>query len=629
MKNIILKNTIVSLTEILDEKGRFAGMNLKLYPVSQDHIYTTSDTTNVVRNFPEVLYEKGFDFDLKSLIDFTMSLNHNISTAMYDLRKKMPNGGELDYVVKSKFEEDIFVKINVTKHFFRKKNLGRNKVTLSFFEDDEDFGKNELIAIPFTKKDIQILFSLITQKTSSFINSSLVFLPAERVEAETGEFIREVNVPFMKVANSIVVDNIWLHGQEILNLMFLVDQLNYEFEIEKNLDLLNGFYRQLKFVNENGVMAIYIKKMNINNEEESLVDMDSGKEYHLRMTVSSFVLTVLSMFLSVKMLQHADFEDDFDKEDTKYKSQSVFNEIKHIKYHISTKESFIGLGYNNSKKRGEEVRFAAVVKDKAFVLNDEDGNSFDFMYEKNGQKLLVLEKIDISLRDQWPKLLEALSMAYTRTYLKWDKTAFKRRFFVTNNEMGKWYKYEFDITSSESNKAAAVMIVNKYLINGKDDYELIASYRQPLFKRYLYQLIIILLNISTYFEHTEFKIEVNKKDIMKFRFQSMKKMSILKKNENILYGFERNGKEFIWGIFSDKNNMKEILTDQDIKLLNISSFFRLVRGDWLPFVGEKICIGPDRYLTDIYGEFFLEKSFGEGEVWASNMYFATALEETL
>jgi len=625
MKNIILKNAIVTLNEIIDEKGQFSGMNIKFMPVSQDHIYTTSDTTNIVREFPDFLYKNGFNFDLKSLIEFTMSLNSNISTAMYDIRKKMPNGGELNYIINSKYEESNFLKVNVTKHFFRNKNLGRNKVSLCFFENDEDFGKNELIEISFTKKDVQILFNLIVEISSSFINSKVSFIPAKRVDIESGEEIRETSVSFMKVANSVVIDGIWLHGQEILNLMFLVDQLNYEFEVEKKLDTLNSFYRQLRFVNENGIMSIYLKKMNANSEEEDLVDMETNRKYHLKLDISSYLLTLMSMFLSVKMLQHGEYEEDLNSE---YENANKFNNIKNIKYHISMKESFVGFGYNNSKKRGEEVTFAAVVKDNAFSIVDENNNKLDLMFEKNGEKIVVLDQINISLRDQWPKLLEALSMAYTKSYLKWDKKSFHRRFFVTNNEKGRWYKYEFDISGSEENKASAVLVINKYLISGKD-FELISSYRQPLFKRYLFQLIVILLNISSYFEKTDFKITTNKKDIMKFRFQSLKRMSILRKNEDIVYGFERNGEEFTWGIFSDKNKMKEVIPSQDIKLLNLSSLFRLIRGDWLPFVGQKICIGPDRYLTDIYGEFFLEKKYGEGEVWASNIFFSTSFGESL
>lgn len=626
MKNIILKNTIISLDNIIDEKGRFCGLNIKFMPVSQDHIYMTSEG-EVVREFPEELYKKGFDFDIKSLVDFVSALNNNISTAMYNIRKNMPNGGELNYISKSKFEKNMFLNINVTKHFFRHKNLGRDKVQLSFIEDDEDFGKNEILMLSFTKKDVQILFNLICEITSSTINSSTFFIPAERVEVETRDFITETTIPFLKISNSIIFDTIWLHGQEILNLMYTIDQLNYEFEIEKKLDELNGFYRQIQFVNEDGIISIYLKKLNGKNEEEVMIDSATGKQYHFKIQISSYILTIISMFISVKMLQHGEFEDEEDIK-TKYKSQSIFNSFKDVKYHISTKESFIGLGYKKTKKYGEQVTFVAAVKDNAFVLENEDGTSFDLMYEKDGKKLIVLDSVDVSLHEHWPKLLEALSMAYTHSYEDWDKTSFVRKFYTSKQERGKWFKYEFVISGSKENKAPAVLMINKIEMNGKDE-TLISSFRQPLFKKYLFQLLVMLLNISSYFEHTEFKLTINKKDIMKFRFKSMKKVTTLSKNEEIIYGFERDGDEFYWGIFSNNNHMKEILPDNDIKLLNISSVFRLLRGDWLPFVGERICIGPDRYLTDIYGEFFLEKNFSEGEVWASNIFFSTSFKEGL
>jgi len=621
IENIILKHVIVSLEALYNDKGYFDGINFKFDKLNQDSLYITSEK-EVIRTFPEELSKEGFSMDLKCLVDFTSALNNGISTAMYSLRKKMPNGGELNYLSKSSHEKNKFLKINVTKHFFRNGNFGRDKVLLSIFEDDEDFGKNEILMIPFSKKDIQILFNLVIELSSSAVQSKPYFFNAIKFNPNTGEELEEVRTSFVKVSNSVVFGDIWLHGQELFNLMFLVDQLNHEFEIEQRLDELNTFYRQLKIINEKGIVYIVLKKMNGEGNEIPMIDHYSGEEYHLKIPVSSYVLTIISMFLSVKMLSHGEYDEPSDFE--VYKSQKVFREIENIKYHISTKESFMGFGYRNHKKHGEEMTFAMKVKDNAFQIED-DGDILDLMYERNGERGIVLDSAEIFLRDQWPKLLEALSISYTKEYKNWGLNSYIKKFFVTKREQeneNKWFKYEFVISSSLENKAAAVFMINKYEMNGKEE-KLISSFRQPLFKKYLYQLLIIMIHMSSYFEKTEFKIATNKKEMIKYRYMSMKKVVSLSKKEEILYGFEKDLDGITWGIFSNSNDMKESLEQQDIKLLNISSLFRLLRGDWLPFVGNKICIGPDRYLTDLYGEFFLENKIHEGEEWASNIYFVT------
>lgn len=618
INNVILKNVIVSLSPIYSDSGTFSGMNFKFKPPTQDILYVTSEK-DIVREFPETLKNEGFNMDLKSLVDFTSALNNGISTVMYNIRKKMPNGGELNYVSYSSLEKNRFLKINVTKHFFREKNLGRNKVSLSIFEDDEDFGKNELIMFDFSKKDIQLLFSMITSITTESLNSKPYFIKAVRIDAETEKDIIDTTIPFVKVANSVVFEDIWLHGQEIFNLLFLIDQLNYEFEIEKDLNNLNMFYRQTKIVNENGIVYLILKKMNGYGEEEDKIDIKTNKKYYLKIPISSYVLTIFSMFLSVKMLNLGEFNNISEFEE-RYESKSVFKNIDDIKYHITTKEAFIGLGYKNTRKHGEAMTLAIKVKDNAFQLNDEEVGNLSLAYRQDGKIKQVLDIVDISLKDQWPKFIEALSISYSRKYLEWGIKSYIKKFFITQNESGKWYKYEFNISSSGDNKVSAILKIDKYLMNGKEEI-FVSGFRQPLFKRYLYQLLIISLQISSYFNRNEFKIATNKKDIIKYRYMSMKRVVELSKKEEILYGFEKNQDSFKWGIFSNSNNMNEEIENEDIRLLYISSYFRLLRGDWLPFVGNKICIGPDRFLTDIYGEFLLESSIGSGEIWASNIFF--------
>lgn len=617
IKNIILKNVIVDLKSLSNESGQFSGVNIKFKSPSSEKIFLTSSKV-VIHEFPEHLVNDGFNFDLKALIDFTSILNSGISTALFAIRRKMPNGGEFNIKIKSSLEDGRFLQVNLTKHFFREGNLGRNKVSLSFFKEDKDFGVYEEVQVDFTKKDIQILFALITEITSDAYVTRPYYCLAKKIDAKTGEELSDYNIPFAKVDNSVVFDDIWLHGQELFNLMFLADQLNYEFEIENRMHELNSTYRQIKIVTENGIANIILKKMNKDSLDEVKIDSYSGLEYFIKIPVSSYVLTLLSMFLTPKMLSHGVFEPEVE---TPFESKQKFSSLEGIKYHISTKESFIGLGYKYHKKHGESLNFAFQVKNGFYSIEDEHGE-MDMMFEKKGEKFAVLESAFFSLREQWPKLIEAFSLAYTKKYTEWDKTSYMKKFFVTQNENGKWFKYEFSISSSIDNKAAGVLLITKYKMIGKE-VELVSSFRQVLFKKYLYQLLVILLNMSSYFEKTNFEISVNKMDMIKYRFMSMKRIVKLEKKDVVLYGFKRSLEGIEWGIFSSSNNMNEVLTEQDLKLISISSKFRLLRGDWLPFVSDKICIGPDRFLTDFYGEFNLENKLGDGEIWASNMYFVS------
>ena len=614
---LFLKNVNVEISCVSNDYGDIGGLNIKFFPISHNSIYTTSGAF-VVRKFPEFLQTTGINLDLSSSIDLSMSLNAAISTAMFYHRKQMFNGGEIDIISKSTLMPDHYLKINTTKHFFRKENLGVNKVSLSIFEDDEDFGKSELIQFHFSKKDVQILFKVITNLMNNVVKTKVLFVTADRIDSTTNEIIDQgLSIPFMKVDSSVVFDGIWLHGQELFNLMFVVDQLNYGLNIENNLDSLNGSYRQIRFENHNNIEYIVLNKKNSETENVDMTDSD-GNNFYLRIPISSYLLTILSLFVSPKMLKH-----DYMKNNEFYEKTDKFSDLKNIDYHISTRESFMGLGYVNHKKHGEMLKFAMKVKPDAFFVEDEGGSRFDLMYSKNGENLIVLDTLELNMvNEQWRKLTEALSVAYTESYKEFGLDSYIRKFFVSKMENGRWFRYEFVISASAGNKAAAVFVINKYTVNGSEQ-KLISSFRQPMFKKYLYQFLSILLNLSEKFEKTDFIIQANKNEMMQYRYKSMKQVINLNKNEIVEYGFKKNGTSFEWGIFSNNNNMHSIVEDQDLALLNISSSFRLLRGFWLPFVGYKICIGPDKYLTDIYGEFLLDKKVGDGEFWASNIFYVT------
>jgi len=623
LKNIVLKQIILSAEKIRNEKGVLEGINIKFSPISSNHIYLTS-TKRVVNYFPTEIETDGINFDLKSFYDLMLGLSNSISTFMYELRKPI-NSGEMNLISYSKLEKNKFFKIHVTNHFFRSGNLGKDKVSISIFEDDEDFGENELINIPFTKRDVILLYALFKEILSSELRTKSFFTEASKIDYYTQEEISKETISITKVDNAIVIDSVWLHGQELLNLMYVVDRLLYGFKIEQNLNSLIFNYRQISIEIDNNIPYLIIKKMN-DNEEEIVKTDSNGNEYYLKVPLAGYILTILGLYIDIKVLRHADIEHELESNTENIRSKSVFIKNKKIKYHISTKESFIGIGVTkNNKSNYSSLTLSAMVKDNVYKIVDEDvGVVLDSMYYSNGVKKQILTDFSINLKEHGYKLIKGLSIAYTQDYKKWKKNRNMTKFFVTVNEPGGWVKYEVDISSNIKNNVPAILTVSKYKMIKGEDPEFIASFRQPLYHKYIYQLLTMLLAMSEFFPKQKHIIQIDKKELLKYKYKSMKTVTTLKNTEIINYGFKRKNNNLIWGIFSDTNNMKEHIDDSDKFLLKISSEKRLFSGDWVPFVGNKISIGPDRYLTDQYGEINLEKEYGFGVEWATHIYFATS-----
>lgn len=623
-KDLILKNVIMDIIPIENEVGALHGVNIKFHELSQDYIYQTSEGM-VVQQFPkEELSDKGIDLDLKSLMELNSALANTISTYLYELRKPL-NQGELVLDIKSSLEKDMFLKVNVSKYFFREKTRGRNKIDLSVMIDDEDYGSYESIMFSFTKKDVQLIFSILRNIVSSYHRSRTTFITGKRVAFEnTEEVLEEVSVPIVKIDNSVVIDSIWLHGQEILNLMYVVDKLIYGLHIEKDLDSLNTFYRQIQFINEKGVMYLILKKMNRDHKEES-IKTSEGEDCKLKLPVSAILLSILHSFLTVEVLRHADIDFEYDSSVEILGSQDPFIGVKGMKYHLSLRESFLGLAvHKREKDQANIVSLVGKVKDGSYSVADEAGNIINSVYEKDGKMLDVMNEFKIDLKDQWPKLIKALSLAYTKEYAEEEREFNLAKFFVINNNSEGRFKYQFNILSNKENKASAVLVVEKYKLKDKEE-KFIASFRQPLFDRYVYQFIVMLLAASEFMKDIEYVDTVNKKDLIQYRYKSMKNVIKLSKNEEIEYGLKKIQGNTYWGIFSNNNRMFNELAIQDQYFINQSAYFRILRGMWQPFVGDLIAIGPDRFLTDTYGEINLEEKDNFGGIdWAVKLFFGTA-----
>lgn len=551
-KDLVFKNVVLDIKPLENEVGALNGVNIKFREISNEHVYQTSEGM-IVQQFPEDLMNEGIDLDLKSLMELNGALANTISTYLYELRKPL-NQGELILDIKSNLDKTKYLKVAVSKYFFRQKTKGRNKIDMSIMFEDLDFGSYETIMFSFTKKDVQLMFSIFKTIISSYHRSRTTFINGTRVDFDSGESLEEVTVPIVKIDNSIVIDSVWLHGQEILNLMYVMDKLIYKMHIEKDLDSLNTYYRQIQFTNENGIVYLTLKKMTREHNDDPLKTSE-GIDCKLKIPVSALLLSILHSFLTVEVLRHADIDFEYDSSMEILGSQDPFIGVKGMKYHISLRESFLGLAVHTREKDNKQVvSLAGKVKEGSYALTTEDGELINGAFEKKGEILNVLNEFKIDLRDQWPKLLKALSLAYSEEYISEDKDFNLSKFFVINATNEGKFKYQFTVLANKDNKASAVLTIDKFQIKNKEE-KFIASYRQPLFDRYVYQLILILMASSEFMKDIEYIDKVNKKDLIEYRFKSMKQVIKLTKNEVIEYGLKKIQGSTYWGIFSDNNRM--------------------------------------------------------------------------
>lgn len=617
--NVHLKNVLLSMNSIEDDMGKLTGVKLFFNATHEDKIYHKTNGTPV-GYFPENL---SISLDMKNLIKLNGLFLETISSYLFNIRNKVFQRDMVETII-SRIDEKRYIKVRVSKFFFREDDKGRFKISIAFInkgiDGDED---TEILNINFSKRDIVIFSSLLRTITTSYLRQTPLITEMNFIDKETHELVESKLGSITKVDSSLLIENSWLHGQEIMNLMYSLDQLIYKLHIEKNLDSLNSFYRQLRFTREDDIAYISIKKMNSNHEEEPLII--NGKDCYIKIPISTNLLSFLFLSLDVNILRHADFE--MDNEEI-LGSQKAFLGTQ-VKFHVSMKESFLGIAIRPKLKNPEDSRITLVGKTKEGQFQEENDVSdilenFIKRYDKNGEKQLVpvLTDFQIDLKDQWPKLIAALGIAYTKEYLTDEKDWNLMKFFVINqNNMGK-FKFEFTIFADNGNKAPAVLIIDKFKMSKGEDDVLVARYRQPLFERYIYQLISIILTSSEDIVKIDLTNDMNLKSLLQYKYKSFETIQKIKKDKEIKFGIIKSENEVEIGNFTQELISK--LNIQDISLLNISSFFRLTKGYWIPFVGDKISIGQDGFLTDMYGELNMEED-KKGCIWATKIFFGTSV----
>lgn len=669
------------------------GANLKFSESSQDEIYRNG-SGNVIQLPPE-LYQIGVNLSFNSLMELGAALLSSVSTYLFQFRQEI-NSGENTIFIKPENPEEIYgLKIYTTRFFFRDKEKtqqGRYKVKISVMNYVDPDNPFEEVVFPFTKRDVIQLLALIRMTIGEFTKTKSIFLPVQMFDLKSGELVGKAPLPISKRYNSFGVGTTFLHGQELLNLVYVIDKLSFTMNIEDYLDNLLMTFRQIacstdpksSILHLNNIRASkedigklpdtieaenddqdFMLKSNPSEEEKNNIfyliltkynyintldpEKYLGKEVAYVVPFSAKFLAIAYLCLTIDSLRLKFDEDDTAEEMAK----KIFGDnakYANIKYFLSLRESSLGIGVKRYKQKKDKESFPKItlvgkVNPGVYKTsyNGVERENVILRKGKNGEKELVnvLTDFSISIESaQWLKLVKALSISYTRAYEKAGNTQNLVKFFAQNiNENDVIEKYYFTILTSIYNESPCVLEIEKFIYDRAQKQEVfIAAYRQPLYDRYIYQLLLVLLSCSEFLDNNLYLKEVNSKELMHFKYKSMKNVDFntggkvqygIKKISNNILDTSKNA--VLWGEFKANGNNGSYqieLNQQDQFLLNQSAFFKLVRGYWQPFVGDDIAVGPDGYITDTYGEIDTMKPSAEEMYpdidWALNIYYGTS-----
>ena len=368
-KNIVLRNIVLGLESQESEDGRIKGLKVSFKPVNEDMIY--HKTTG--QPIPFLPSDLGINLDIRSLIELNELFLETQSSYLFNIRKKVFNK-DLIETIKSRDDENTLIKVRVSRLFFREEEKGRFKISIAVLGKNKENGEfEEIVNINFTKRDVLIFSSLIRKITASYHRGSYVQASVEKVNIETKEVIDTNIISVSKVDNSLLVDNVWLHGQELLNIMHAVERLSFKLHIEKNLDFINSIYRQIKIINKDDIAYFQLRKFGDEHREEGLVN-ENGERYEIRIPISGDLLSYLYLFLDINVLRHADYTTD---QNVEILGSSKAITDRKIRFHISMKESTIGVGIKDKTKAsaadGSKISLVGKTKEgKYSVINEED-----------------------------------------------------------------------------------------------------------------------------------------------------------------------------------------------------------------------------------------------------------------
>ena len=624
MEKLRLKNFLVSVDVTSDTKtGNYTGLVLDFFPLSEDKTYQKS-TGEYVGLLP---FDLSIFLDIKAVNSFMSLLIEPVSSYLFKQRKHLPSGGFVEKTFKSKIDKDRYMKVSITKHFYRVGKQGRDKVIISLFNTSDD---SEIVTFNIQKRDVSLLLNVLSRVIGSNADTISTAVPVIYIDHETKAEVGRSIVGMVKVDNSLAIDSIWLHGQELLDIMYLTHSLSLGHEIEKKLDSINLKRRQISTTIENGIVYLILTRYNAAGEP--IYTDISGKKVLIKIPITATFLSFTMAHVNANMLRHAE-----------YSEVSARNPVvaAGAKYHLLLKESIVGLSVRSSQKEPTKSKIIFHAYTNEGIFGEGQDETIEVFNEDGNSSLVpIIEDLKIDLRQNWFKFLKHLSLAFTGEYI--SKTTpsdsgehtKKTTFYCIEPEKNiGLVKYQFTLLSSSTNKAPMVIIIDKYKMEKGDTPDvLLARYRQPLFKKYIFELMKMFMAAAYEVNELDFTLALkDKKDLVPFSFLSAKKISATKSKMDMKYGIMRNGVVVKLGSFSVSRDGKDAeekdivqLSEQDIEMLNISAEYRLLMGFWLPFVGDKVAIGQDGFLSDMRLEIEIEEG-GSGPSWAAKLFYGTAV----
>jgi len=601
IKDIILKHFKLDISSIEDVKtGSLEGIDLHLHPLNEDQVFNTRDGKPVTN------LEKGIDIslDTKGALKLASLLLESTSSYLYNIRKKTRES-DLHHSLLS-FDKSQRYDIRVSRFFYREEGQGKYKISIAVVDQETNI---EFVNLNFTKRDVLILLHLIKKIFVGYRKERATGVFTEIINKED-EKISETFLAFARIDNSIALGGIWLHGQEIMSLIYATEKLALENGIEENLPSLYTKYRQLSITSDNDIAYLVLSKLDPSTMEN--LGTEHGPDTKYKIPISANFLASLFLNTEISILEYAKFLDEYDPRNNPFESQ-------YIKGFISLKESIIGISVKENRKQIKNMKLRIISKPENYTKSEDVTDGYIKVYdeEQNPYEVPILTEININLFNRWPLLVKGLSQAYTGEYLK-HREKNSLQFYTTDKEKTTLYKYEFKILADPDNKSTAVLIIDKVLF---DSGKIVGRYRQPLFKRYLHQLLLLIISSYSQLEETVFFEERETKELLKYVYSSLNRVIERKRSRPIKYGVIKDYEGTFIGDIEDRENMIK-LPYGDIVMLNISSYNRILFGRWIPFTGEKISIDQFGFFTDLNGELDLEAR-ENGSAWGLKFYAGT------
>lgn len=650
-ENAIFKHFVMDITPVeavkKDEDNPFEqptliGINFRFKPYSADELYFTS-ADRIVRDFPEGIRTKGVTLDMNSVIELCSVILGSISTYLYnmkdDTQKIIMESQGLKITPKTPWapSDNYHLVARSNRHFYRNKKYGRYKLQLSIFKDGE-----EEIQFKFTKKDIQLLIYIIKTMIANYSKVKSVGVIGTRIDRKGTPTRKDETFYVAKIKNSLAVDQIYLHSQELIALMYVAEQLVHKQNVQDDVRQLFLQYRQIAvqrnddkiaifgYTDENGVycepelgdeskeaaekggsvahtpskaMALVLRKMNEDHQEVAISD----SKRLVKLPFTPKFLAIVYLYISLDMLHYSDSHISNTPINVQHiHSPRVAAQLTKSKYRVNMYESLLTVGVK-VKKGAYSMYLSGFVRDGIY---SKDGLVNQYR-DSDGKVHNVLMEFTLNLREYWGQFIKALSVGCTEAYKRDEAiSANIVKFNVSQiEEDNVRYTYYFTLVSSRENKAAMTLTIEKVRHvrepNGEYSSVEIGVYRQPLFHRHLYQLLVSCLALGKFIKDYVYIKDIMLRNIMRYRYKGFTNSGFKEKlNDVVHYGIKKEGGKAFWGEgerLKEHNKMDE-LNAQDKLLLNQSSFFKLVRGEFQPFVGDKICIGADEYITDTFGE---------------------------